>query len=83
LFKLCKNCSGTQYKFGTYGTNIKNRQLLLNNFPCFWIIIIRHELGFNGSFKWVLKKNITNKPMIFERKIMRKIFGPAGTDDGY
>ena len=21
--------------------------------------------------------------MIFERKIMRKIFGPAGTDDGY
>jgi len=26
---------------------------------------------------------MTNKPMIFERKIMRKIFGPTGTDDGY
>jgi hypothetical protein len=24
-----------------------------------------------------------NKLMIFERKIMRKIFGPTRTDDGY
>ena len=26
---------------------------------------------------WVLKENLINKPMIFERKIMRKIFGPT------
>jgi len=26
---------------------------------------------------------MTNKLMIFERKIMRKIFGPTRTDDGY
>jgi len=31
----------------------------------------------------VLKENVTNKLMIFERKIMRKIFGPTRTDDGY
>jgi len=31
----------------------------------------------------MLKENITNKLMIFERKIMRKIFGPTRTDDGY
>jgi len=31
----------------------------------------------------VLKENITNKLTIFERKIMRKIFGPTRTDDGY
>jgi hypothetical protein len=30
----------------------------------------------------VLKENIANKLMIFERKIM-KIFGPIRTDDGY
>jgi hypothetical protein len=32
---------------------------------------------------WVLKESIINKLMIFERKIMRKIFGPTRTDDGY
>jgi len=32
---------------------------------------------------WVLKENMTNKLMIFETKIMRKIFGPTRTDDGY
>jgi hypothetical protein len=31
---------------------------------------------------WVLKENLKNKLMIFERKIMRKIFGPARSDDG-
>jgi hypothetical protein len=30
----------------------------------------------------VLKENMRNKLMIFERKIMRKMFGPARTDDG-
>ena len=32
---------------------------------------------------WVLRENVTNKLMIFERKIMRKIFGPTRTADGY
>jgi len=31
----------------------------------------------------VLKENITNKMMVFQRQIMRKIFGPTRTDDGY
>ena len=31
----------------------------------------------------VLKEKMTDKLMIFERKIMRKIFGPTRTDDGY
>jgi len=31
---------------------------------------------------WVLRENMTNKLMIFERKITRKIFGPTRTDDG-
>ena len=32
---------------------------------------------------WVLKENMTNKLMTFERKNARKIFGPTRTDDGY
>jgi hypothetical protein len=35
-----------------------------------------------ASETWVLKENMINK-LIFERKIMRKIFGPTRTDDGY
>jgi hypothetical protein len=31
----------------------------------------------------VLKKNIINKFMIFERKVTRKIFDPTRSDDGY
>jgi hypothetical protein len=31
------------------------------------------------SETWVLKENMINKLMIFERKIMRKIFGPTRT----
>ena len=33
----------------------------------------------DASETWVLKENMTNKLMIFERKIMRKIFGPTRT----
>jgi hypothetical protein len=36
-----------------------------------------------ASETWVLKEHVTNKLMTFERKIMRKIFGPKGTNDGY
>jgi len=32
---------------------------------------------------WVLKENMTNKPMTFERWIMRKMFRPTRTDGGY
>jgi len=35
-----------------------------------------------ASKTWVLKENVVNKLMIFERRIMRKIFGPTRTDDG-
>jgi hypothetical protein len=31
----------------------------------------------------VLKENMIKKLMIFERKVMRKIFGPTRSDDGY
>jgi hypothetical protein len=36
-----------------------------------------------ASETWVLKENVINKLMIFERKITKKIFGPTRTDDGY
>jgi hypothetical protein len=36
-----------------------------------------------ASETWVLKENMINKLMIFERKITRKIFGPTRSDDGY
>ena len=36
-----------------------------------------------ASETWMLKENIINKLMIFERKVMRKIFGPRRSDDGY
>jgi hypothetical protein len=32
---------------------------------------------------WVLTESMIKKLMISERKIMRKIFGPTRTDDGY
>ena len=36
-----------------------------------------------ASETWVLKKNVINKLIIFERRTMRKIFGPTLLDDGY
>jgi len=36
-----------------------------------------------ASETWVLKENMINKLMIFERRIVRKICGPTRTDDGY
>jgi hypothetical protein len=35
-----------------------------------------------GCKKWVLKENITQKLSVFERKILRKIFGPIKKKDG-
>jgi len=36
-----------------------------------------------ASKTWVLKENMINKMMIFERRFMRKIYGPKQSDDGY
>jgi hypothetical protein len=36
-----------------------------------------------ASKTWVLKENMIHKLMIFERKVMRKIFGPTRSHDGY
>jgi len=36
-----------------------------------------------ASETWVLKENMIKKLMIFERKVMRKIYGPTRSDDGY
>jgi len=36
-----------------------------------------------ASETWLLKENVIKKLTIFERRIMRKIFGPTRTDDGY
>jgi hypothetical protein len=41
-----------------------------------------HPLTY-ASKTWVLKENMTNKLMVFERKIMRKIFGHTRIGDGY
>ena len=31
---------------------------------------------------WVLKETIKNKLMVFERKVLRKVFGPTKERDG-
>jgi len=36
-----------------------------------------------SSETWVLKENMINKLMIFERKVMRNISGPTRSEDGY
>ena len=36
-----------------------------------------------ASETWALKENMINKLIIFERKVMRKIFGTTRSDDGY
>jgi hypothetical protein len=35
-----------------------------------------------GCETWVLKETITNKVMVFEKKVLRKIFGPTKERDG-
>ena len=36
----------------------------------------------HGCETWVLKESITQRPSVFERKILRKIFGPTEEDNG-
>ena len=45
-------------------------------------MLIRPTVPYTSK-TWMLKENMTNKLMNFERKIMRKIFGPTRTNDGY
>jgi hypothetical protein len=44
--------------------------------------LIRPTVSY-ASETWVLKENVIKKLMIFERKIVRKIFGPTRSDGGY
>ena len=47
---------------------------------------LQHVNALNSNLHFrnmVLKENMTNKLMMFERRIMRKIFGPTRTDNGY
>ena len=50
--------------------------------PQLYDTLIRPTVSY-ASETWVLRESMTNKLMIFERKIMRKIFGPTRTADGY
>jgi len=54
----------------------RNNQLQLCN------TLIRPTVTY-ASETWVLKENMINKLMIFERKVMRKIFGPMRSVDVY
>jgi hypothetical protein len=45
-------------------------------------MLIRQTVTY-ASETWVLKENMINKLMNFERRVMRKIFGPTRSDDGY
>jgi len=45
-------------------------------------MLIRPTVSY-ASETWVLKENVINKSMNFERKNTRKTYGPARTDDGY
>jgi hypothetical protein len=66
---------------------------MLTNTTHIKINIQKHQIAFyntlsrpsvtHASETWVLKENVINKLMKFERKIMRKIYGPTRTDDGY
>ena len=44
---------------------------------------LTHPVVTYASETWVIKENVINKIMIFERRITRKIFGPTRTDNGY
>ena len=63
----------SQLQFINYAVNVK---LQLYN------TLIRPTVTYAPE-TWVLKENMTNKLMIIERKIMKKISDPTRTDDGY
>ena len=46
----------------------------------YWSII--RPIVTYGCETWVLKETIKNKLMVFERKVLRRIFGPTKERDG-
>jgi hypothetical protein len=52
----------------------------ISKFKLYWSII-RPTVTYACEV-WVLKETVKNKLMIFERKVLRKIFGPAKERDG-
>ena len=54
----------------------RNIKLQLHN------MLIRTTVTY-ASETWLLKENMINKLMIFERKVMRKISGTTRSEDGY
>jgi len=45
-------------------------------------MLIRPSVTYDSE-TWVLKENMINKLITFKRKIMRKIYSPTKTEDGY
>ena len=48
-----------------------------------WLVGVVSVWQAETQLQPVFKENTVNNLMIFERRIMRKIFGPTRTDDGY
>jgi hypothetical protein len=46
----------------------------------YWSVI--RPIVVYGCEKWVLKESVIQRLSVFERKILRKIFGPAKEDNG-
>ena len=81
------------FRTGTYGWVQLRLQLQLNYLLTYLLtyllaylqlynMLIRPVVTY-ASETWLLKENVIKKLTIFERRIMRKIFGPTRTDDGY
>ena len=64
-------------------TQLFSSKLISRNFKLQLYNVLFRPTVIYASKTWVLKGNMTNKLMIFERRITRKIFGPTRTDDGY
>jgi hypothetical protein len=59
-------------------TDVISRNVILQHYNT----LIRPRVTY-ASETWVPKENMINKLMIFGRKIMRKIYDPTRSDDGY
>ena len=57
-------------------------QLLLIIIIIIIIYSVIRPLVVNGCETWVLKESIIQRLSVFERKILRKIFGPTKEDNG-
>jgi len=53
---------------------------LFKKLKLYWSII--RPIVTYGCETWVLKETIKNKLMVFERKVLRRIFGPTKERDG-